>query len=416
MNYFVRRVTSSIFGLFFGLSVGMINFKPVEAQDTKILNFCEENKSLFHIDRGAKRKVRIAIFDIDIIAPTSIENQYVEEKYIFKGIGNILANELSKDNNFSIVNWNQIKPTKVDSNLRGQSVLVSEDTISLELLRGLRDAYGIEAVLIGNVNHFKANGTRKKTFLGLGTSKENSEVQVQLNFLVIDTTTGEIVLPAEGNGRGNKSYTNVMVPKINVTIGNKTNGDFDLNSGNWTSRTRGSTIELSLNSSDNPETIIESKNENIFNKLLALAAEDAINQVVEKLSSRSNELACLVRKPTLIADAYFDKYSRDIVILNKGRLHGYCEGMTFSIERFPNPVIDPATGRVLRTTGSKIGTVTLTETDAQSSVGIGITEPGQSFRVKDIARLTTDTKCSKNQEQENYSQPSPNSAQSSENE
>ena len=77
-------------------------------------------------------------------------------------------------------------------------------------------------------------------------------------------------------------------------------------------------------------TLFSSKSENIYSKLLAIATEDAINQVVKELNSRSNELACLIRKPTLIAHAHFDKYNRDTVILNKGKLHGYCEGMTFS--------------------------------------------------------------------------------------
>lgn len=37
------------------------------------------------------------------------------------------------------------------------------------------------------------------------------------------------------------------------------------------------------------------------------------------------------------------------VIISKGKLHGYCEGMTLSVERSPKAIIDPYSGRFLLT-------------------------------------------------------------------
>ena len=97
MNYyFVRCVTSSILASIFALSCGINRVKPAFAEDVKRLTFCQQHKSLFHLNEGAERKVRIAVFDIDIISPTSISDQFTQEKYVFRGVGKILANELAK--------------------------------------------------------------------------------------------------------------------------------------------------------------------------------------------------------------------------------------------------------------------------------------------------------------------------------
>ena len=403
MNYyFVRCVTSSILASLFALSCGIDCVKPASAEDVKRLTFCQQHKSLFHLNEGAERKVRIAVFDIGVVSPTSISNQYAEEKYVFRGVGKILANELSKKNNFSIVNWNQISP-KTPQPQKGGNYPIPQKSISIEDLRNLRNKYGVEGVLIGTVNYFEFDGERGNSFLGFGKTKKDNEVKVQLNFSVVDTNTGEIVLPTEGKGRGSKTYTHITIPSINVSISNKINGDFDVNNNNWTSRTRGSTMQFSLNSNEDPQTIVSSDSDNILQKLLALAVEDSIKQISDQLNTRSHELACLVRKPTLIADV--DQYNRNQVILNKGTLHGYCEGMTFSIERFPQPVKDPATGRILRFKTEKVGEITLSEVDAQSSFGTGSAELGKSFRVRDIAKLTNPN-CSN---QSNEISPSTNS-------
>ncbi|AFY56737.1 uncharacterized protein involved in formation of curli polymers [Rivularia sp. PCC 7116] len=386
MNYtFVRRMTSAIIAPLFSLSFGIGHIKPVNAENIKTLTFCQQHKSLFHLNEGAERKVRIAVFDIDIISPTSISNQFAEEKHVFKGVGKILANELAKENNFRIVNWSQISP-KSSPPQRGGNFPTSQKPIKVEELRNLRQKYGVEAVLIGTINYFQVNGERGQSFLGFGNTKNDNEVRVNLNFSVVDTNTGDVVIPTEGKGRGSKTYTNITVPSINVSILNKIDRDLDINSNLWNSKTRGSTIEFTLNSNDEPQTIVSSSNNNIIQKLLALAVEDSIKQISNQLNTRSGELACLVRKPTLIADV--DKYNRNQVILNKGTLHGYCQGMTFSIERSPQPVKDPATGRILRFKTEKVGEITLSEVDAQSSVGSGYSEFGKFFRVKDIAKLT----------------------------
>ncbi|BAY82047.1 hypothetical protein NIES267_15250 [Calothrix parasitica NIES-267] len=381
MNYyFFRRVSSYILTSL--LAFGIFH-KSVNAEDTKTFTFCQQYKTLFHLNEGAERKVRITVLDIDIISPTSISDQFSQEKYVFRGIGKILANELAKTNNFSIVSWSQISPKSLQ---RGVNLPIPQKSITIEHLRNLRNKYGIEAVLIGTINYLEFDGERGKSFLGFGKTKKDNQVEIQVSFSAIDTSTGDVVIPIEGKGNGSKTYTDITIPNINVKIQNSLNRHLDINNNSWTSRTRGSTIEFTLNSNDEPQTIVSSDSDNILQKLLALAVEDSIKQISTDLNTRSHELACLLRKPTLIADV--DKYDRNQVILNKGKLHGYCRGMTFSIERFPQPVKDPATGRILRIKTEKVGYITLSEVDSYSSVGKGTVVLGKYFRLRDIAKLT----------------------------
>ncbi len=367
--YFVRRVTSSIVVSLFALSFGVGTFKSVDAQNTKVLDFCQQNPSLFNLKSEAKRKLRIAVFDIEDENSISFSGQIYE----FKGYSKILASQLVKNNNFDVVSWNQIKPTKINNPNFNKSVRLTQDKISIELLRDIRDKYGIEAVFIGTVNQFEVSRERGIEFLGFGKTTRDNEVDVKLNFRVVDTTTGDIIFVAEGNSNFSKSFSDVKVPNISVEIQKSTNDDsiiFKLESGIQT--------EFFYSSSDN-----------ITNKLLALAMEDAIDKIVDKLNNYSDDLACFLRIPTVVADV-----EGNTVILNKGKLHGYCEGMKFSIERSPQPVIDPVTGQVIRIKMEKVGEITLSEVDAQSSIGDGSTVLGKFFRVKDIAKLI-DANCSK---------------------
>ena len=155
-HYFILRVSSSILASLF--AVGISN-SSVNAQNTKRLNFCQKYKSLFHLNEGAERKVRITVIDTDINSWNN-GGHSIQPVIKFKGIGNLLANELAKNKNFSIVNWSQIKPTARNLGNSSQINLASEQAISLKKLRELRDKYGIEAVLIGTINYFDFNGER----------------------------------------------------------------------------------------------------------------------------------------------------------------------------------------------------------------------------------------------------------------
>ena len=388
-----RRVTSSIIASVFALGFGICSVRSAEAKETKRLEFCENNKDLFHLSSGAKRKVRIAVIDFESNSSSDRTNNGVggdpsaqSPTFQFKGHSKILATELIKDNNFAVINWGQVRPF-----YEYQFGKSPETLITLQELRRLRDRHGVEAVLIGTVNEFKITGDRKKQFLGFGKKTDTNEVYIKLNFQVIDTTTGEVVFAVEGISNSSKSYTSgATIPKITVDISKSDSSNFDnKNPDNPWDRTKQDSITLRMNlSGDTTENIINSNINGLTNKLTALATEDAINQIVDKLNNNSNKLACLLRKPTLVADA-----EKGQVILNKGKMHGYCKNLKLSIGRKDNLIKDPATGRILYIKTEKVGDILLTEVDPNFSVGT-ITIDKDKYGVKKvkIEDLQLDTK------------------------
>ena len=235
-----RRITSSIIASVFGLSFGICSVKPAKAEEVKRFKFCDQHKSLFHLNSGAKRKVRVAVFDV--------EGNYNEPSgkgtYQFQGHSDILASELIKENNFAVVNWGQIKPTYSNPDIPGNK-LEAQKLITLKKLHEIRDEHGVEAVLIGTVNQFYVNGQHTRKILGFGKTTKNNEVYIKLNFRVIDITTGEIVLTAEGNGHSSKSYTDVTIPKINVNITKEITKNFNT-TDSWNT-TKNDSITFTIN-------------------------------------------------------------------------------------------------------------------------------------------------------------------------
>ena len=381
MNYFFRRVTSSLLSSLFSLSIGIGSVKPVDAQDTERLNFCEENKTLFHLDKGAERKVNLTVLDFQSNEVLIIRSNESKTLIEITGLASILESKLVKDNQLAVVKWNQIKPLPQGS----QSI-----PPSLGQLRKIRHENGVESVIIVTVMTFETDKTSQGAWL-LTKDKKTEEVDIKLNLQVIDTTTGEIVLEVQGNGNeSGNTLAEVKLP-FNVDINYGTSNKYDPN--NALPNYRGYSIKFQLGG-DLSATTISKSSKTIKQKLIALATEKAMNEITNQLNARSEELACLLRKPTLVADVNGNK-----ITLNKGIFYGYCKEMTFSIERSPQPIIDPATGRVISMKTEKVGTIKLSEVEAQSSVGkIDFIEPGKSFQVKDIAKLTSDNNCPEEQD------------------
>ncbi len=390
-HYFVRRVTSSIFASLFALSFGFGSVKSVGAEDTKRLDFCKQNKSLFHLDEGAERKVRIAVsefqsskFILKDVYGMPLQTSPIE----ITGLDSVLESKLVKDNELQVIKWSQIEST---DNTSSQPPIKQ-----LQKLRHIRDKNDVEAVIIVTVMQFDTEKTSEGGWL-LTKDQKAEEVDIKLNLQVVDTTTGEIVLEAQGNGNENGNIsTEVKLPfSVSITYGISSSKHDPNNS--LSNNYRGYSINFQLGGKSNTTTISESSN-TIKQKLVALATEKAMNEITDRLNSHSEELACLLRKPTLIADVNGNQ-----VTLNKGKSYGYCQEMTFSIERSLQPIIDPATGRVISMKTEKVGTIKLFQVEAQSSIGkIDFTEPGQSFRVKDIAKITSN--CLQNQEGSNSTQ------------
>ena len=276
----------------------------------------------------------------------------------------------------------------------------------LAKLRKIRKNNGIEAVIIVNRMQFETTETYEGGWL-ITSKKDNQKIDIKLNLQVIDTATGKIILEAQGHGsqKGN-TLTQVNLP-FDVQISHSDKGTYQ--DKKWNRNDGSYSIIFNLGSNADL-TSVYSRTNTITEKLVAEATEIAMEQIKDKLNQRikSQELPCLLRKPTLVAWVNQDNTQ---VILNKGKSHGHCKDMIFSIERSPVVITDPATGRVISMESEKVGKVKLISVDAEFSVAQVISpesdpnksfaKTGKSFQREDIAKLTPDSKfkCSENQGQ-----------------
>ncbi|WP_088240734.1 CsgG/HfaB family protein [Calothrix rhizosoleniae] len=320
-----------------------IGLNDVKAQELKLTHTIEINKSLAKVKSSTKSKPRIAIFEFDY-STVSYYNYW--RRYYWgngRGVSSILVDKLVKSGNFRVIERTKIEAILKEQNL-GKSGRVDQSTAA-QIGRLL----GAELVVFGSItsanlerNRGGVGGIKLPVFGRVGVNSKKKTANVKLNVRVVNTTTGEIVLSAEGNGTSKQSGGNLRVDRVYVN-----------------------------------------NNSNKDSQLLTLATSDAINQVAEQINTGVNKgstsLKTLPSTKALVADV-----SGNTIIINKGSADGYYQGMKLSIEQVIKIVKDPVTGKELRKMTKKIATVELTEVDSSSSVGKIIS--GGKLQVGNIAK------------------------------
>jgi aconitase B len=102
------------------------------------------------------------------------------------------------------------------------------------------------------------------------------------------------------------------------------------------------------------------------NTILGEATNKAVTEVAQQLEAKAASLpTAVVEIDGIVADASPD----GTLILNVGSRSGLKVGDVLSVKRKVREVRDPDSGKVLRSIEDAVGTVTITEVDASSSVG-----------------------------------------------
>ncbi len=284
------------------------------------------------------QKIRIAVLDFDY---SSISNpswlSFLQGGA--RGVSDILVNRLVQSGSYSVIERSQLEAILQEQNL-GASGRVDASTAA-EIGRIL----GVQAVIIGSITQFDLE--RKSSgggAFGVNVSNDETEAYVKLSARVVNTTTAEIMMVAEGNGKADQSDNSTRV--------------FGIGGGS---------------STDNE------------GKLFTQATEQAIDQVVGSLSENSAKMTSLPNATSSITALVAD-VTGSTIVLNKGTSAGYQQGMRVAIERVTKEVKDPATGQVIRRLTQPVGVVEITEADSQSSVGKVVS--GTQFKVGDVAKPT----------------------------
>lgn len=285
------------------------------------------------------KKVRVAVLDFDFSA---VSNPYYLSYFggSARGVSDILVNQLVKTGNYRVIERSKLDAILQELDL-GASGRVDPSTAA-QIGRLL----GVETVIFGSVTQMDLQEQEKGGgiggFFGVGADVTDVDAYVKLAVRMVNTTTGEILAVAEGEGNASQSDTDIRV--------------FGVSGGS---------------STDNQ------------GKLITSATEQAIEQVVETISSSSGDLAAASSSNQPAVDALVADVAGDLIILNKGSRDGYREGMKVSIERVSKEIKDPETGEVIRRLTEKIGMIELTDVDAKSSLGKIVS--GANFQVGDMA-------------------------------
>jgi curli biogenesis system outer membrane secretion channel CsgG len=329
------QLTSSIITLLFGLGISSNNI--VNASEVTI-QLTSSKQQIAQLPK-ASEKVRVAVLDFDFSAVSnSIYLSYFNGGA--RGVSDILVNQLVKSGSYTVV-----ERSKLDAILQEQNLGASE-RIDPSTAAEIGRLLGVETVIIGSVTQMdlqkQEKGGNLGGFFGAGADVTDVDAYVKLSVRMINTTTGEILTVAEGNGNASQSDTNLSV--FGVSGGSSTDNE---------------------------------------GKLITLATEQAIEQVVTSMSSSSGDLAAASANSKPAVDAVVADVTGNLIILNKGAADGYSEGMKVSIERVSKEIKDPTTGEVIRRLTEKVGEIELTDVDEKSSVGTVIS--GANFKIGDMA-------------------------------
>lgn len=291
-----------------------------------------------------KTKKRVAVLDFEFASTglTGAGFNLFGQGGPAKGISDLITNSLVKNGTYIVIERSRIQEILKEQNLGASGRI--EATTAAQIGRAL----GADILILGTINRFNLeSNTSGSSFFGFGSANTKNTAEVKLAARMVGTTTGEIIVAADGIGSEEQNDSATVIGGLG-------------SSGSATSNT---------------------------DKLLSSASEKAVEQVVAQLAAASASVASL---PSVLPNitAVVADVSGSSLTLNKGGKDGFKPGMIVSVERVTKEIKDPATGQILRRQTSRIGRVQLTEVDGGSAVGKVLS--GKGFKVGDIAKPTED--------------------------
>ncbi|MGJ3248648.1 MAG: CsgG/HfaB family protein [Elainellaceae cyanobacterium] len=294
-----------------------------------------------------QRRARIAVLDFEFSPSTTgsaifFDNGSFNASYVSgaaRGTSDILVDRLVRNGTYIVVERSQI-----DAILREQD-LGDAERLDAGTAAQLGRLLGVDAVVMGTITKFDAQASnRGVSVFGIGNRRTVLEANVQLNVRLVSTSTGEILMTAQGVGSADEDSRGLQVGTIFST------------------------------SNDNQNT----------GELLAVATDQAIEEVLDDINAVSENLAALppALPPTgaTIADV-----TGNTIIVNRGNSDGYRVGMCLSVERLIREVSDPETGEVIHRVTESAGQINLINVTERSSIGELISGTTASLNVGDIA-------------------------------
>jgi curli biogenesis system outer membrane secretion channel CsgG len=288
----------------------------------------------------AQQKRRVAVMNFDYATVQSyVSSIFGSNQDVGKGIADILVDKLVSDGAYSVIERKELDKVISEQNFS------NSDRADASSAAKIGRVLGVDAIIIGSITQFGRDD--KKTDIGGGgvknplgkfgiggVQRSQATAVVQITARMIDTSTAEILASVQGKGEESRSGTGIL--GSGGSYGGMAAGALDMSSKNFA------------------QTV------------LGAAVNKAVVEVAHGLDQKAGALpAKIATIDGLVADAASD----GTIVLNVGTRAGVKVGDKLDIKRTGRTITDPATGKVIRRIEESVGTVTITEVDAQSAVG-----------------------------------------------
>jgi curli biogenesis system outer membrane secretion channel CsgG len=288
--------------------------------------------------QAQKKRVAVMNFDYGTVR-TYVSQIFGSDQDVGKGISDLLVDKLVGDGTYSV-----IERAALDKILAEQNFSNSDRADSSTAAK-IGKVLGVDVMIIGSITQFGRDD--KSTAVGGGAlggvtgrfgiggvKKSKATAVVAVTARMINTSTAEILASATGKGESERSGTGLIgAGGSSAGLGG---GGLDMRSSNF-----GATI-------------------------LGEATNAAVTDLAKQLESKAGNMpTTVIQVDGLVADVSPD----GTVIINVGSKSGVHKGDKLDVRRKVREVKDPATGKVLRRIEDSVGSLTITDVDADSAVG-----------------------------------------------
>jgi curli biogenesis system outer membrane secretion channel CsgG len=289
---------------------------------------------------NAQAKKRVAVMNFDYATVQSgVAAIFGANQDVGKGIADLLVDKLVADGVFSVIERKALDKVLAEQNFS------NSDRADPSTAAKIAKVLGVDVIVIGSVTQFGRDDKQTNVGGGAvgrltgrfgvgGVSKSESKAVVAVTARMVDTSTAEILASVTGRGESTRSGTGL------------------LGAGGSGVAAAGGVVDM--------------RSSNFANTILGEAVGASVKSVAQQLEAKSGALPTrTVVIDGLVADAAAD----GTIIVNVGSAGGVKVGDVLQIKRVARKITDPATGKVLRQIEDPVGQMTVTEVDAQSSVG-----------------------------------------------
>lgn len=284
----------------------------------------------------AQEKKRVAVLDFDYAAVQPIVSAtFGTNVDVGKEIAGLVVQDLVQGGVYSVIEREKLDKILAEENFS------NSDRANLQTAVKLARLLGVDAIVVGTVTHFgkddKETNVRPGQLGGItgrfgigGISNRKSKAVVDINARLVSTETAEILSVATGKGESTHSGSSLI----------------------------GSSTSMTGDGSD-----MTSKR--LADSLLGEAVQQAARSLAAQLDQRASSLPTKKLKVEgLVADA-----TNGTLVMNLGSKAGLKVGDHLEVRRIAREIKDPTTGIVIRRLQDKVGEVTITDVDENSSVG-----------------------------------------------